>query len=60
LHLHKSAQRQVHNYLRATNLEVGLLPHFEPEPFFRLYVPNRNESVPDAHTKAQEVLTDQN
>ena len=60
-HLHKSAQRQVHNYLRATNLEVGLLLHFGPEPqFFRLYVPNRNESVPDAHTKAQEVLTDQN
>ena len=40
--LHKSAQRQLYNYLRATNLEVGLLLHFGPEPqFFRLYCPNR-------------------
>src|SRR5688500_13741236 len=34
--LHKSAHRQLFNYLRATNLEVGLLLHFGPEPkFFR-------------------------
>ena len=32
--LHKAAQRQVYNYLRATNLEVGLLLHFGPEPKF--------------------------
>ena len=25
---------QLHNYLRATNLEVGLLFHFGPEPKF--------------------------
>ena len=30
--LHKSAPRQVYNYLKATNLEVGLLLHFGPEP----------------------------
>ena len=35
--LHKSAPRQVYNYLRATRIEVGLLLHFGPEPcFYRL------------------------
>jgi hypothetical protein len=35
--LHKSATRQILNYLRATNLEVGILLHFGPEPqFFRV------------------------
>ncbi|PYP78752.1 MAG: GxxExxY protein [Gemmatimonadetes bacterium] len=35
--LHKSARRQVYNYLRATRLQVGLLMHFGPEPcFYRL------------------------
>ena len=29
--LHKSANRQVYNYLRSTNLEIGLLLHFGPE-----------------------------
>jgi GxxExxY protein len=39
--LHASAVRQVRGYLRATNLEVGLVLHFGPEAkFFRLYVPN--------------------
>ena len=28
LDLHKSARRQIYNYLKATNLEVGLLLHF--------------------------------
>ena len=32
--LHAAAKRQVYNYLRATNLEVGLLLHFGPEPKF--------------------------
>jgi GxxExxY protein len=32
--LRKGARRQVYNYLRATNLEVGLLFHFGPEPTF--------------------------
>ncbi len=35
--LHKSAKRQVFNYLRSTNLEVGLLLHFGPDAkFYRL------------------------
>ena len=39
--LHKTAPRQLLNYLRATNLEVGLLLHFGPEAkFYRLYAAN--------------------
>lgn len=30
--LHRAATRQVFNYLRATNLAVGLLFHFGPDP----------------------------
>jgi len=32
--LHKGANRQVYNYLRATNLEVGRLLYFGPERKF--------------------------
>jgi len=32
--LHPAAQRQLYNYLRATNLEVGLLFHFGREQRF--------------------------
>jgi GxxExxY protein len=36
------AKRQLHNYLCATSLEVGLLLHFGPAPrFYRVCVPNR-------------------
>jgi GxxExxY protein len=39
--LHTAAVRQLHSYLRASNLEVGLLLHFGPDPrFYRVYVPN--------------------
>jgi GxxExxY protein len=35
------ARRQLYNYLRATNLEVGLLLHYGPSPRFqRIIVPN--------------------
>jgi len=45
--LHKSASRQVYNYLRATNLEVGLLLHFGPEPnFLRLICRNKPSNPP--------------
>jgi GxxExxY protein len=36
------ARRQLYNYLCSTNLEVGLLLHFGPEPKFqRIYRPSR-------------------
>lgn len=39
--LHRSAHRQLLNYLRATALEVGLLLHFGPEPrFYRVVQSN--------------------
>ena len=35
--LHQAAPRQVYNYLRATNLQVGLLLHFGADPkFYRI------------------------
>jgi len=34
LDLHKGARRQVYNYLKSTNLEVGLLLHFGPVASF--------------------------
>ena len=35
--LHSSARRQLHNYLSATRLELGLLLHFGPTArFYRL------------------------
>jgi GxxExxY protein len=43
--LHKSALRQVYNYLRATQLQVGLLLHFGPEPAFYRQV-HSHETVP--------------
>lgn len=40
--LHKAASRQLYNYLKATNLRVGLLLHFGPEPrFSRIVCPAR-------------------
>ena len=39
--LSETAPRQVYNYLRATNLEVGLLFHFGPKPrFYRVIYRN--------------------
>lgn len=41
-----TAQRQLFKYLRATNLEVGLLLHFGPEPKFHRLVSSRREADP--------------
>lgn len=44
LKLEKSAARQLYNYLRATNLEAGLLFHFGPDPsFLRVNVRHKPE-----------------
>jgi GxxExxY protein len=40
--LHKSAKRQVYNYLRATRLQVALLLHCGPEPYFYRLVCDRS------------------
>jgi GxxExxY protein len=43
--LHKAATRQLYNYLRATNLRVGLLLHFGPEPrFYRIVGPSKRNN----------------
>ena len=43
--LPKAASRQVYNYLRATNLEVGLLLHFGQEPKFHRSINQRPTAV---------------
>ena len=45
--LHKAAPRQLLNYLRATDLEVGLLLHFGPEAkLYRMYASNTTKNRP--------------
>ena len=47
--LPKFAARQVHNYLKASHLEVGLLLHFGPQPaFYRLISSNALSSARSA------------
>ena len=42
-----TALRQLQNYLRATDLELGLLLHFGPEPkFYRRFLPNSQKRNP--------------
>ena len=44
--LHPSARRQLLNYLKATNIEVGLLLHFGPEAkFYRQVLTRRRRRI---------------
>ena len=52
--LRRAAPRQLLNYLRATNLEVGLLLHFGPEAkFYRLFAPNARKQHSDNPQKSE-------
>ena len=56
--LHPSARRQVFNYLRATNLDVGLLLHFGPKAAFyrqvRSFPLNKDPIDPDDPSDPEE------
>lgn len=44
--LHPAAIRQLFNYLKGTNLEVGLVLHFGPEPkFYRQVRSNKQKTI---------------
>jgi GxxExxY protein len=48
LDLHKTARRQLYNYLKSTNLELGLLLHFGPEAaFYRVVRSNPQKNPPN-------------
>lgn len=45
-HLHRYSIRQIYNYLRGTDLEVGLILHFGPEPkFYRQILTTRTDQT---------------
>lgn len=51
--LHGSAARQLYNYLRATNLEVGLLLHFGPKPTFQRIICRHNRRDPQHPSRSE-------
>jgi GxxExxY protein len=56
--LHKSARRQVYNYLKSTNLEVGLLLHFGPKAaFYREIRSNPKNFSAESAESAESVST---
>lgn len=54
--LPKMSTRQVYNYLRATNLELGLVLHFGPEPAFHRVFCRRHGSVTTGHSEGNGML----
>ncbi len=51
--LHKAATRQLYNYLRATNLRVGLHLHFGPEPHFYRIVGRSKRDNPKYQSRSE-------
>jgi GxxExxY protein len=47
IELHKSAHRQLYSYLRATDLEVGLLLHFGPKANYYRLICRNVKAVPN-------------
>src|SRR5688500_8618349 len=55
-----TGSRQLYNYLRATDKEVGLLLHFGPEPkFYREYCPNARKDLGSAASDVPVLIRDQ-
>ena len=52
--LHPAAKRQLYNYLRATNLEVGLLLHFGPDAKFHRLVSTNPEAISAGSARSAE------
>ncbi|MEO8578253.1 MAG: GxxExxY protein [Gemmatimonadales bacterium] len=49
-----TAVRQLQNYLRCTEFEIGLLLHFGPEPrFYRRFLPNSQKKIKADKNKTQ-------
>jgi GxxExxY protein len=45
--LHRSATRQLYNYLKATNLELGLVLHFGPQARFYRVICRNQRAYPE-------------
>ena len=58
IELHKSAHRQLYSYLRATNLEVGLLLHFGPTANYHRLICRNVKARPNrlSTRSAEEIL----
>lgn len=55
-----TGSRQLYNYLRGTDKEVGLLLHFGPEPkFYREYCTNARKDVGSAASDVPVLIRDQ-
>lgn len=61
LSLPQTGSRQLFNYLRGTDKEVGLLLHFGPEPkHYREYCPNTRKEHATAASAVPVLIRDQN
>ena len=51
--LHQAATRQLYNYLRATDLRIGLLLHFGPKPAFHRIISPPKRSNPEYQLRSE-------